>query len=409
MTSSTSSSNSRRRTVALVALAVLAGCGHARRQDAPRPRVAIFPVQNASGGNAPTRSFTEALETILGQRLPAAGVEGVPRAELDAALARERLRYTAGVDRKTAKLLREELGVEAVLVSTLALYSAEYPPKISLSVRLVTTGERPVVLWSDARSRSGDDAPGLFGLGLVKDVAKLEGTVVADVARSVERQLARRPPSDPCTRDGRFVPRRSFRAPELDDMGRTTVAVLPFMNETSRRGAADVVREQFVAQLARTGSFAVLDPGLVRDELLAHRMVLEDGVSLDQAIALVDELDADLVVSGYVQVFEATAGRHGPPKIEFSAYVIDGRTAELVWSSTSNGDGDAGVFFFGAGRVRDATTLSCRMVRGVVDGLVGRRRNLDPEQLQHPQTVRQARAARSSRVPWYGGTPENNE
>jgi hypothetical protein len=103
-------------------------------------------------------------------------------------------------------------------------------------------------------------------------------------------------------------------------------------------------------------------------------------------------------------VYESTAGRAGPPKIEFSAYMIDGRTAELVWSSTSTGDGNDGVFFFGLGRVRTASTLSCRMVRGVVEAIAGERRALAPDEIANPQTLRSARAWRSSRVPWLGGS-----
>jgi TolB-like protein len=408
MTSSTSSSSSRRWPAALLVATALAACGHRQRPAGEAPRVAIFPVQNATGGAAPIRRFTDAIETVLSQKLAAAGMEVVLRSEVDAALARERLRYTGGLDRPTAKVLRDELGVNAVLIPTLEVYSKQAPPKIALAVREVSTGERPVVLWADAVSRSGDDAPGLFNLGVISDPQELEDRVVGGVARLVERYVSRKTDGDPCAEAGKFVPRRTFRAPELDDLGRTTVAVLPFINETSRRGAGDVVREQFVAALSRSGTFAVLDPGLVRGELLSHHMVMEAGVSLDQATALVDELDADLVVSGYVQVYEATAGR-GAPRIEFSAYVIDGRTAELVWSSTSHGDGDQGVWFFGAGRVRDAGTLSCRMVRGVVDGIVGRRGPLDPDQLSRPQSMRQARRGRSSRVPWYGGTIRNSE
>jgi TolB-like protein len=360
--------------------------------------VAIFPVQNASGGKAPIRRIADSLESVLEDSLPMEGIAVVPRRDLDAALARERLRFTGGVDRRIARVLREELDADAVLIPTLELYSTESPPRVSLTVRVVSTGERPIVLWADEVSRSGDDAPGLLGIGLVNDPEKLERKVIAELARSVRRYLSTERGGDPCEEAGRFEPRRSFRAPELDDVGRQTVAVLPFTNETTRRSAGDVLVGQFVSQLARSRSFVVLDPGLVREELLAHRMVLENGVSVDQAMALLSELDADLVLSGYVQVYESRAGR-GPPKIEFSAYVIDRSTAQLVWSSTSTGDGDAGVFFFGKGRVHTATELSCRMVRGVVDRMVGDRGALAREVLRPPQSVREARDGRSSRVP----------
>jgi hypothetical protein len=233
------------------------------------------------------------------------------------------------------------------------------------------------VLWADHVARSGDDSPGLLGLGLVDRVAELEKTVVAELARSIQRWVDRRARGEACGGAGRFKPRRSFRAPVLDDVGRRSIVVLPFQNETSRRSAADVIVGQFVAQLTRSGAFEVLDPGIVREELLGHRIVLEGGVSVDQAMAILDLLHADLVVSGDVQVFESPVGKQAPPRVEFTSYVIDRRTSELVWSSLSTATGSDGVFFFGAGRVHTATTLACRMVRGVVDRLVGRRPSLE--------------------------------
>ncbi len=368
---------SRRRVWRVAAIALwtaTAACRHAPQPAAPR-KLAVFPVQNASGGAAPIRALTDALDSALGGR----ALDVVTRADLDAVLAKHRIRFTGGLDRATAKVLREELGVDAVLVPTLELYSADAPPRVSLAVRLVDTGERPVVLWADSVARAGDDAPGLLGLGLVTSAAALEKTVIAAVARSVERYVDGRFPGDSCGAAGRFEPRRAFRPPVLDDVARRTVAVLPFTNETSRRGAGDVILGQFVGQLARSGSFEVLDPGVVRGELLSHRIVLDGGVSLDNAIALLELLQADLVVSGYVHVYEARPGVQAPPKVEFTSYVLDGRTAELVWSSTSIGEGDDGVFFFGAGRVHTGSALSCRMVRGVVDGIVGARAPLGPD------------------------------
>jgi TolB-like protein len=367
MISSTSSS-SRRGILGAAALAValLASCGH-RQRGGPAPlKLAVFPVQNASGGAAPIKALTEALDGALDVR----GLDVVPRQALDLVLANHRMRFTGGVDRAMAKVLREELAVDAVLIPTLELHGADAPPKISLAARLVSTGDRPTVLWADAVTRAGDDAPGLLSTGLVTKSAELEKTVISRLARSVERYVRTREHGDPCEGDGRFEPRRKFRAPVLDDVGRRTVAVLPFTNDTSRRSAGDVVLGQFVTQLVRSGSFEVLDPGVVREELLAHRIVLQDGVSVDNAIVMLKLLDADLVLSGYVQVYEARSGSQGAPKVEFTAYMLDRQTEQLVWSSTSSAAGDARVFFFGAGMVHTASGLSCRMVREVVADVV---------------------------------------
>jgi TolB-like protein len=264
-----------------------------------------------------------------------------------------------------------------VLVPTLEQYAADRPPRVSLDVRLVRTSDRPTVIWAAGVARTGDDSPGVLGRGIVTSAEDLQRVAVRAVAVDVDRHLASRADDAYCGDAGRFKPRRAFRAPLLDDMGRRSIAVLPFTNASSRRTASDVLVSQFVAQLARSSAFEVLDPGLIREELLGHRIVLEGGVSVDQAIAMLDLLQADLVLSGTVEVYEAAAGR-GPPAVEFTAFVLDRRTGELVWSSASNGSGDDGVFFFGAGRVHAAPALSCRMVKGVVDGLVGHRTPLAP-------------------------------
>jgi TolB-like protein len=380
-------SSSTRRAVALalaLALASLAGCRHGPR-SAPAPLLlAVFPVQNAAGGAAPIRALSDALERAIASL----EIATVPRPELEALLARHRLRFTGGVDRAMARVLRDELNVDAVLIPTLELHGAEAPPRVAMAVRLVKVSERPVVLWADVVERSGADSPGLLGIGLVTRIEELERQVIEKVARSVADYVANRSGGQSCGEPGRFEPRRAFRAPVLDDVGRRSVAVLPFANDTTRRGAGEVLVGQFVAELARSGAFEVLDPGVVREELLAHRLVLEGGVSVDRAMTILELLQADLVLSGDVQVHVAPPGGL-PPHIEFTSYVIDGETAELVWSSSSSGDGNEGVFFFGAGRVYTSSALSCRMVRGVVDQLVGERGKLGPaDPVSTPQALR---------------------
>jgi hypothetical protein len=412
MTSSRRCSSSRACALAaLLAAAALAGCRHAP----PRPaaaaaapvRIAVFPVQNATGGTAPVKPLRERIEgevaaaamdaalreaaargradvdpaaaTTTGAPRskdlppPVPALEVVSRRDLEAVLAANRIRWTGGVDSKTAKALREELGVRAVLVPTLEQWSDDRPPRIALSMRLVSVDDRPVVLWADSVARAGDDSPGFLGLGVVATAPELEGAVVRALAASLERYARGREAGASCGTAGRFAARRAFRAPVLDDLGRRTVAVLPFTNETSRRGAGEVLAAQLVTQLVASGRFEVLDDGALREQLLANRIVLEGGVSVDHAMALLELLQADLVLSGYVQLFEAPVAGAGAPRVEFTTFAIDAKTAELVWSSAAAGAGDDGVFFFDAGRVRTGSGLACLLARGVADGLRGPR------------------------------------
>src|SRR5512138_3729684 len=141
-----SSISSSARTAARLAAAALAlsAChrGDVRpARAAAAPRLAVFPVQNFTGGAAPVRVLTAALDGALAER----GIPLVPRAALDAALAERRIRNTDGVDGDTADALRAA-GADAVLVPILEAYRAEGPPRIALRARIVSTGNRPVVL-----------------------------------------------------------------------------------------------------------------------------------------------------------------------------------------------------------------------------------------------------------------------
>src|SRR5690242_8286869 len=123
MTSSTSCSGSGVGAAVALALAAAAlqGCAHSTPPEreiawAPgrRPAIAVFPVQNLSGGRAPTKPITDALR----QRLEAIGVAVAPANAVDRVLADRRIRHTGGLDRDGAAALREALRVDGVLLSS---------------------------------------------------------------------------------------------------------------------------------------------------------------------------------------------------------------------------------------------------------------------------------------------------
>jgi hypothetical protein len=113
-----------------------------------------------------------------------------------------------------------------------------------------------------------------------------------------------------------------------------------------------------------------VEPGIVREELLRRRIVMEDGVSLDQARVLSNTLDADLVVAGYVFDFEDGGSN---PSVNFTVLVIDRKTGRLLWESVSHDKGDDSETVFGMRKVSTAPRLTCRMAREVIDGMTGAR------------------------------------
>jgi hypothetical protein len=124
---------------------------------------------------------------------------------------------------------------------------------------------------------------------------------------------------------------------------------------------------QLVRQLQTTGRFEVVEPGAVRSELLALRLIVEGGASLDITRVMGSSLLADVLVSGYVRDYLDLPGRSGPPRVEFTVYAVDGKTGEVVWWSNSRATGEDGVLFFGLGRVSTAASLACGAARGVAE------------------------------------------
>ena len=372
MTSSTSSSSNMRIAVlAALAIAFLAGCATPGPQasaggEAPRPtlRVLVLPPENLAQGPLASREVTARLE----QMVATVGADVVGGVKLDEYLARYRIRYTGGVDPAAARAAREDLGVDAILATTVLLWGGA-TAQVALVTRLVSTADTPTVLWMDGYARTGDDSPGIFALNVVNDPQVLQAEAMQQIGRSLEAYLTRGARAGQCSGGGWWRPRIAYRA-RPDERKVASIAVLPFVNETRRRGAGEVLALEFAWQLANAEGFRVVEPGVVRDELLRRRIVMEDGVSLDQARVVSVTLDADLVLAGHVYDFEDGAGA---PVSNFSAIVIDRKTGRMVWQSTSHDKGNDSETLFGLRRVTTAPLLTCRMAREVIDGMTGAR------------------------------------
>ena len=357
------SSSSRGLGLALLGVALAAGCQPRVPEARPAPpRLALFPVQNLSGGAAPIRDLTAAIRV----QLLTQGVVLVPDEVVGRVLARHRIRYTGGVDREGAQALREEAGADGVIIPALELYQPAPPFRMAMSVRVVSTDAEPVVGWIGSVARGGNDTPGVLGMGLVLTMEILKDEALLELSTDLATWLRTASARVPCPQVGSISPRRAFRSPLLDDPGRRTVAVLPFLNDSGRRDAGDVVTLRFLAPLLANGTVRVVEPGVVRTELLLHRIGASRGVSVDDARVVLGLLGADVVLSGTVQRFDEAAGTTGAPAVELVTWALDRKTARLAWASSSAASGDDGVFFFGAGRVTTASALTCGLARGTV-------------------------------------------
>ena len=357
------SSSSRGRAPAALLAALVAACAHAPAPppEVARARVALFPPENLSGGPVPLREVSAAVEAAVAR----AGVEVVTGDLVQRFLKQHRIRFTGGVGAEAAAAARDELGVDALLLTWVEQWVEGGVPRLALTMRLVSAADAPVVEWIDARGAAGDDRPGWFGLGVVNEAPVLLRRTLDGMARSLAAFLdGKGPRADRCRRARDLS--WSHRAPGLQLRGPLTVLVLPFVNRTDRRGAGEVVALEMGRQLLAVPGVRLLEPGLVREELLRYRLIMEEGPSLDDVLALGASLRPDLVIAGQVLEYD----ERGVPRLGFSAVALEGSKRRLVWRSSSFGEGDDGVWWFDVGRVSTPLGLACEMGRGVVEGLL---------------------------------------
>lgn len=330
-------------------------------------RLAIYPVENLSSSHAPRKEIRE----ILKERLQENGVDVLDDAALEAFMARHRIRYTGGIDQATAGAFMNELRIDAILLTTLELYTEGKPPKIALFSRLIDTGLSPSVVWAEGVGLSGDDSPGLLGLGLIEDPKVLMMKALNSLAGSLIRSLSAPKAAEVGQRSSsaRFGPKIAYKAPFLE-ADRYRVAILPFLNRSNRKYAGEILALHFIRELQGFDRFKTLEPGMVRQRLLGLRVILEEGLSLAQADALFATLEADLLVHGRVMEYQDFQGSGGTSKVDFSAYFIERKSRKVVWASTSHNAGDDGVLLFDWGKVKTAHALAAKMVRRIGEKIV---------------------------------------
>jgi TolB-like protein len=348
--------------------------------------VAVLPVENLSGGIAPLGVIGD----LVRLRLSENGFQLLADEALADFMRLHRIRNTSGLSASDSKAINEETGAAAYLVTSLEASQAADEPKISLIARLVSAGERPEIVWVGGASLSGYGYPGFLGLDLVDDPNILLDAAVGCLVESLARSLwageetIKRGSANMhfgCSPRGEVVaasrerkgkrkhrPQTYYRSPTIEADTRYRVAVLPFVNLTDRKNAGKIVALHFVDQLTRAGNIAIVEPGLVREQLLKYRIIMQSGPSIANAEVISSEtsLGADLVFSGTVFDYQDTAGM---PKVDFSVKILHARSRSLVWSSRSQNDGNEGVFFFDFGRVYTAHRLVSEMAWGTFQGL----------------------------------------
>lgn len=330
-------------------------------------RIAVLPAENLSGTATPLKDIKESLI----EKLKTGGVSVLEVGELEKFMAQYRIRYTGGIDAATAEAFKKEIGVDAVLITSVELYNETNPSKVALISRLVSTGSSSVILWMDSVGFSGDDSPGILNIGLIEDYHLLLDKAIEHLSSSLRRYLSGNMEAVNSKKNKKILsPKISYNISIIDPDKKYAVAVIPFFNDSSRKNAGEIMMLHFVMQMVKIKNFDVIEPGMIRQELLKMRIIMDEGVSLSDADLILNDLNADLILSGRVMSYEDYIGSFGKAKVDFSAQLLNKMERKVVWASKSYNEGDDRVFLFDWGKVNTANVLASEMVKAAVDSMV---------------------------------------
>jgi TolB-like protein len=341
-------------------------------------RLAVYPITNLSGTRVPLKETRE----LLIEKLQSRGIDVISGAALEKFLTRHRIRYVQGLSVNESESVKEELGAGGVLIVSYELYDEGAPPKIALTARVVSAGVRPSILWADSVSLAGDDSPGILGIGLILDPQKLLDKAVGHLSDSLADYWlhgGKRVSEGHGRLFGSFEPKSLYVAPFPESHKKYSVAVLPFQNRTHRKNAGSIVMLEFIRQLSAMNDFTVIDPGVVRKEMLDERIIMLDSISLPDADLIFSGLDADLVVTGTVTDFHDYNVPDGTCRVAFFVSMIDRKDRKLVLSAESHDTGDEGIVAFDLGKIRTTPKLTSEMIRAIMKELS---RGLNKESLK---------------------------
>ncbi len=351
----------------LIALLLSSGIGTAATRERIAA-VALFPVENLTSGSIPAAEVRQ----FLIDQFAAEGVRVLDDEALDEFMARHHVRYDAGIDGATAVLLRQETGVDGVVIASVELSNHIAPAKVALFVRLVSIKTAPEVVWAEDIGMAGDDAPGLFDLGVANDYQAVLTRAFDRLGSSLIPYLRTGRIDTKLKPASTFRPKSHYRNLTIEPDRPYSVAVVPFFSLSPRRNAGDILALHFLRHLSGFQQFRVIDPGVARRQLLDARIIMDGGLSISDAETVAALIEADFVLTGRVLRYEDYDGPAGRTAVEFSAVLIERKSRRVVWSSRSDNEGSDGVGLFERGTSKTAHTMATQMVRITAELMAGR-------------------------------------
>ncbi len=321
-------------------------------------RLALLPPENLSAAAGAPGLVAPLVERELAAR----GWEIVTGPDVEAALARDRVRRLDSLSAGAREALAAELAAEAFAVSTVLAFRAETIPLAAVALRLISADGRE--LFADAVALTAEDTRGPLDREPRDGIGPLAERVVERLCRDLPRPggaaVRRRPADAPLT----VGEPPTFRSPALDALpAPRRVAVLPFRNFSRERDAGRISTQLAAGWLGRADGFAAVEAADLREALVAESVRDAYLIEPERLQALGRRVGADLFLRGTVYAWkpQPPAGSDvAPPEVELHLRLIDVAASRVLWASHLHRRGDEYRRLLGLGVVSNVVALADR-------------------------------------------------
>lgn len=149
------------------------------------------------------------------------------------------------------------------------------------------------------------------------------------------------------------------------------VGVLPFANESGKRGAGEIVANAFNTMLFKRGIFQIEEKGNIEKFLINEKVKAVQMMDLEQIRSLGERLRIDAVFIGVVEEFAGGdwGGKLTTPLVAIRAKLIDIKSGKVLWMVRHKRRGDDYITVFGFGQIRSISALSTQVASEMINTL----------------------------------------
>ncbi|MDY6933992.1 MAG: hypothetical protein SVZ03_07185 [Spirochaetota bacterium] len=146
------------------------------------------------------------------------------------------------------------------------------------------------------------------------------------------------------------------------------VAVLPFKNITTQRGAGKVVTNIFIQELFNSRIYKIEEMGIIRDFFIRQRIREKGEIDLDTANLLGSQIDVDAVFLGIVEeYYQDAGGKEGiSPRVGLSVRMLSTKTGMILWKCSHQRTGDDYKIILDWGKVRTVNLLAKKVIEEMI-------------------------------------------